>query len=147
LNFSATTSFPMDPADHNAPPYTSFNNPNPNNPSYTVTNIGSQTMLNDVDINNNGVLDVQNIFPFAIRREVTLLGTRTTADHLEGTYIEAILGVLPNSQRIYMTGTFTLDRDTLTPDQWHCHHWRERDHQLHQHPRCRCWCTNPRRDH
>ena len=32
LNFSLTTSFPMDPADHNAPPYTSFANPNPNNP-------------------------------------------------------------------------------------------------------------------
>ena len=68
-----------------------------------------------MDFNNNGVLDVQNIFPFAIRREVTLLGTRTTADHLEGTYTEAILGALPNNQRIYMTGTFSLDRDTLTP--------------------------------
>ncbi len=115
LNFSATTSFPMDPADHNAPPYTSYANPNPNSPGYSVTNIGSQTILNDVDVNNNGVLDVQNIFPFGIRREVTLLGTRTTADHLQGTYTEAILGVLPNSQRIYMTGTFNLDRDTLTP--------------------------------
>jgi len=115
LNFSATTSFPMAPADRNASPYTSFVNPNPGNPAYTVTNIGSQSLLGDADFNNNGILDVQNLFPFAIRREVTLLGTRTTADHLEGTYVEAILGALPNSQRIYMTGTFRLDRDTLTP--------------------------------
>ena len=123
LNFSATTSFPMDPVDHNAPPYTSFgsaslsgNNTNvAQNPVYTVSQVGSQTMLNDLNVNGNGVMDVQNIFPFGIRREVTLLGSRTTSDHLDGTYIEAILGVLPNSQRIYMTGTFTLDRDTLAP--------------------------------
>jgi len=115
LNFSATTSFPMAPADRNAPPYTSFGNPDPSALQGGLLHVGSQLLLPDSDVNNNGVLDVQNLFPFGIRREVTLLGARTTADHLEGTYVEAILGVLPKNQRIYMTGAFRLDRDTLAP--------------------------------
>ena len=110
LDFSLTTSFEMLAADRNAPPYTTFTH----NTNDTV-GYGAHTIIPDRDFNRDGKLDNQSIFPFAIRREVTLLGSRTTADHLEGTYIEAISGALPGSQRIYIEGTFTLDRETLTP--------------------------------
>lgn len=117
LNFSLTTSFPMAPADRDAPPYTSFRNLPANTPGYQggVLNIGSQTILPSSDVNSNGALDVASIFPFGIRRAITLIGTRTTADHLEGSYTEAISGPLPEGQRIYIQGTFVLDRQTLTP--------------------------------
>ncbi|MGO8926301.1 MAG: carboxypeptidase regulatory-like domain-containing protein [Limisphaerales bacterium] len=117
LSFSLTTSFPMAPADRDAPPYTSFGNLPANTPGYQggVLNIGNQTILHSSDVNSNGVLDVASIFPFSIRREITLIGTRTTADHLEGTYTEAISGPLPAGQRIYIQGSFVLDRQTLTP--------------------------------
>ncbi|SPE56909.1 exported hypothetical protein [Verrucomicrobia bacterium] len=114
LSFSLTASFPMPAADRDAPPYANFTPPNPAN-GYTPVIIGNQTILPNVDVNGNGVLDVNNIFPFNIRREITLIGTRTTADHLEGTYTEAISGPLPAGQRIYIQGTFVLDRQTLTP--------------------------------
>jgi hypothetical protein len=114
LNFSLTTSFPMAPADRDAPPYTSFPTPNATN---TMTPVVKQTqyVLPSVDVNQNGLLDVNNIFPFGIRREITLLGSLTTSDHAEGTYVEAISGPLPGGQRIYIEGTFVLDRQTLSP--------------------------------
>jgi hypothetical protein len=110
-DFSLTTSFEMPAGDRNAPPYNTFNHVT----NDAVVNPAAQPFLTDKDWNQNGVLDNENIFPFAIRREVTLLGTRRNADRLEGTYIEAISNVLPNGQRIYIEGSFALERETLAP--------------------------------
>ena len=101
-DFSLTTTFESPAGDRNAPPYDTFQH-NPAN------------AYGDRDYNGNGVLDNLNPFPFAIYRQVTLLGRRTTPDHLEGTYIEAIENALPAGQVIYLEGTFGLDRETLTP--------------------------------
>ncbi|MCL4180533.1 MAG: proprotein convertase P-domain-containing protein, partial [Verrucomicrobia bacterium] len=103
-DFSLTTGFEMPPADRNVPPYNVFGH---------TTGLGSD--YQDKDWSNDGLLDNQNPFPFSIRREITLLGKRTTPDRLEGTYVEAIQGMLPESQRIYLEGTFALDRQTLVP--------------------------------
>lgn len=110
-DFSLTTSFEMPAGDRNAPPYNSFTHIT----NDALANPAAQPFLTDKDWNQDGVLDNANIFPFAIRREVTLLGTRLSADRLEGTYIEAIANVLPNGQRIYIEGSFALDRETLAP--------------------------------
>lgn len=101
-SFSLTTSFEVPAGDRNAPPYTTFSH-------------ATNQVYGDRDWNRNRILDNQNPFPFAIRREVTLLGRRTTPDHLQGTYVEAISGILPAPQRIYIEGTFALDRESLTP--------------------------------
>jgi subtilisin-like proprotein convertase family protein len=117
--FKLTTNFEMKAGDRNAPPYETF----PGDP-------------NDRDFNNDGKVDVMNPFPFGIRREITLLGTRTTPDRLEGTYIESIRGMLPpsgsnalvtdlnqfqgdafltQSQPVFVEGSFVLERQSFTP--------------------------------
>lgn len=85
-SFSLTTTFEMPAGDRYEPPYD------------TATNLFNY-----------------NPFPFAIYRQVTLQGTRVTADRLEGIYVESISGVLPSNQRITIEGTFTMDRQTLAP--------------------------------
>ncbi len=106
-DFSLTTTFEVPPGDRNAPPYNNFRNDNATN------SIGLNA--GDHDYNGNGILDNQNPFPFTIRREVTLLGKRVSPDHLEGTYVEAIQNLLPNGQRIYIEGDFSLDRQNYAP--------------------------------
>jgi len=117
--FKLTTNFEMKAGDRNAPPYEVF----PGGPG-------------DRDVNNNGRVDVINPFPFGLRREVTLLGTRVSPDRLEGTYIESIRGMLPplsgnnlvtdqnqfrsevfltRSQPVFIEGTFVLERQSFTP--------------------------------
>ena len=85
-NFSLTTTFEMAAGDRYIPPYENATN-----------------------------LYNYNPFPNAIYRQVTMQGTRTTADRVEGAYVESISGVLPNSQRITIEGTFALDRQSVTP--------------------------------
>jgi len=111
-NFQLTTNFEMPAGDRNAPPFETF-------PSDS----------DDIDTNGNGRVDVANPFPFGIRREITLIGTRITPDLLEGTYIESIRGMLPplngggtlsptfltTSQPILIEGTFILSRETFEP--------------------------------
>jgi len=85
-SFSLTTTFEMPAGDRYEPPYD------------TATNLFNH-----------------NPFPFAIYRQVTLQGTRVTADRLEGVYVESLSGLLPDRQRITIEGSFTLDRQALTP--------------------------------
>jgi subtilisin-like proprotein convertase family protein len=117
--FKLTTNFEMKAGDRNAPPYNVF----PGNPK-------------DRDVNGDGKVDVMNPFPFGIRREVTLLGTRVSPDRLEGTYIESIRGMMPplsqntrmsdtnqffgsdfetRSEPVFIEGTFVLERQSFTP--------------------------------
>jgi subtilisin-like proprotein convertase family protein len=103
-DFSLTSGFEMPPADRNVPPYNAFSH---------TSGIGKDYA--DKDWNNDGRLDNQNPFPFSIRREITLLGKRKTPDRLEGTYVEAVQGMLPEGKRIYLEGTFALDRESLVP--------------------------------
>lgn len=85
-NFSLTTTFEMPAGNRYEPPFD------------TATNLFNY-----------------NPFPFPIFRQITLQGTRATADRLEGLYVESIAGVVPGNDRITIEGTFTLDRTTLTP--------------------------------
>lgn len=117
--FKLTTNFEMKAGDRNAPPYDTF-----------------PSDAKDRDFNGDGKVDVMNPFPFGLRREVTLLGTRVTPNRLEGTYIESIRGMLPplamnnlitdqvqflndafltQSQPVFIEGTFVLERQTFTP--------------------------------
>jgi subtilisin-like proprotein convertase family protein len=117
--FKLTTNFEMKASDRNAPPYDTF----PGD-------------ANDRDFDNDGKVDLMNPFPFGIRREVTLLGTRVSPDRLEGTYIESIRGMLPptsgnslitnenqfrsdafltRSQPVFIEGSFILERQSFTP--------------------------------
>lgn len=112
-NFSLTTNFQMDAGDRNAPPYDTFSHVAPNTSGGATLN--STTARQDKDYNGNGLVDVQNPFPFAIHRQVTLLGVRTNPNHMEGSYIESITGMLPGNQPIFIEGTFFLDRQSLTP--------------------------------
>jgi subtilisin-like proprotein convertase family protein len=119
--FKLTTNFEMKAGDRNAPPYDVF----PGD-------------AKDRDTNGDGKVDVMNPFPYGIRREVTLLGTRVSPDRLEGTYIESIRGMLPplsgntlvtnqnqfvsdafltQSQPVFIEGTFVLERQSFTPTQ------------------------------
>lgn len=128
--FKLTTNFEMKAGDRNAPPYDTFPAPRlPNDPIPPGP---------DRDTNGDGKVDVMNPFPYGIRREVTLLGTRVSPDRLEGTYIESIRGMLPpfsgnvlvsdenqfkseafltQSQPIFIEGTFVLERQSFTPTQ------------------------------
>ncbi len=119
--FKLTTNFEMKAGDRNAPPYDVF----PGDPK-------------DRDTNGDGKVDAMNPFPYGIRREVTLLGTRVSPDRLEGTYIESIRGMLPplsgnnlvtdqnqfqsnafltQSQPVFIEGTFVLERQSFSPTQ------------------------------
>ncbi len=135
--FKLTTNFEMPPGDRNAPPYNTFQHTTPadfpGDPSAV-----KKAARGDKDWNGDGKVDVMNPFPFGIRREITLIGTRTTPNRLEGTYIEAIRGMLPpitsnalptdlnqflgnsflsTSQPVFIEGTFVLQRQTFTPSQ------------------------------
>ncbi len=114
-NFSLTTNFQMDAGDRNTPPYDTFPKTNPGGNSLTGGILNSASARGDVDTNGNKAVDVQNPFPYAIHRQVTLLGQRTTPDHMEGSYIESLTGMLPQNQPIFIEGTFFLDRQSLTP--------------------------------
>ncbi len=102
-DFSFTTNFQMNPGDRNAPPYDTF------------TNTPANDERGDKDSNANGKLDVMNPFPFAVQREITLLGRMVNPDRMEGTYVEAIGNMLPAGQKIFIDGTFQLDRQTTSP--------------------------------
>lgn len=107
-DFSLTTNFQMDKGDRNAPPYDTFPAPgafvdNPNDPRQ------------DKDYNKDGKLDVVNPFPFSVQREVTLVGKLVNPDRMEGTYTESIGGMLPPPQKIFIEGTFQLDRQSTEP--------------------------------
>ncbi|MBL9145370.1 MAG: carboxypeptidase regulatory-like domain-containing protein [Verrucomicrobiaceae bacterium] len=108
--FSLTTNFQMDTGDRNAPPYDTFQKP-ANYDSLT----GAAKARADFDANNDRKLDPANPFPFPVRREITLLGSRKTPDRMEGSYVESITGMLPNNQPIFIEGTFYLDRQTFEP--------------------------------
>ena len=87
-NFSITTNFQMDAGDRNAPPYDTFTHAADSSTTTTLSN--NQSARGDKDYNGNHQLDVQNPFPYAIHRQVTLLGSRVTPDRMEGSYIESI---------------------------------------------------------
>ncbi len=106
-DFSLTTNFVMSPGDRNAPPYDTF--------SHSVDLDPKANAQGDKDYDGDGQLDVMNPFPFAIQREVTLIGTRVAPDRFEGAYVEAVGGMLPNGQKVFIDGTFELDRKTLEP--------------------------------
>ncbi len=108
--FSLTTNFEMPAGDRNAPPYDTFQKPS-NYDSLT----GSAKARADFDANSDKKLDTSNPFPFAVKREITLLGNRPHPNRLEGTYIESITGMLPNSQPIFVEGTFFLERKSFEP--------------------------------
>jgi subtilisin-like proprotein convertase family protein len=108
--FSLTTNFEMPAGDRNAPPYDTFQKP-ANYDSLT----GAARARADYDANNDRKLDPANPFPFPVRREITLLGSRKTPDRMEGSYIESITGLLPQNQPIFIEGTFFLDRQTFEP--------------------------------
>lgn len=108
--FSLTTNFQMETGDRNAPAYDTFQKP-ANYDSLT----GAAKARADYDANNDRKLDPANPFPFPVRREITLLGTRKTPDRMEGSYVESITGMLPNNQPIFIEGTFYLDRQTFEP--------------------------------
>ena len=112
-NFSLTTNFQMDAGDRNAPPYDTFSHVAPNTSGGATLN--SLTARDDKDYNGDHKLDVQNPFPFAIHRQITLLGQRKNPNHMEGTYIESVTGMLPQNQPIFIEGTFFLDRQSLMP--------------------------------
>ncbi|MFZ4596401.1 MAG: carboxypeptidase regulatory-like domain-containing protein, partial [Verrucomicrobiaceae bacterium] len=114
--FSLTTNFEMATGDRNAPPYDTF-------PTKRATGVAQPTLptdpkalaRTDSDVDGNGKMDSDNPFPFPVRREITLLGTRKTPDRMEGSYVESITGMLPNNQPIFIEGTFFLDRQTFEP--------------------------------
>lgn len=135
--FKLTTNFEMPAGDRNAPPYNTFQHTTdanyPGDPDAV-----KKAARGDKDWNGDGKVNVMNPFPFGIRREITLIGTRTSPNKLEGSYIEAIRGMLPpitsnalpsdinqflgssfltTSQPIFIEGTFVLDRKTFTPSQ------------------------------
>jgi len=100
-DFTLATTFTLPAADRNAPPYDTF---------------GDGTgEYGDRDRNGDGVLDVGNPFPLSIRRGVTLRGTRVDENTLEGSYAEALQGLLPNDEKILIEGTFVLNRRTFDP--------------------------------
>jgi len=105
-DFTLTTTFEMPTGDRNSPPYDNFRD---------GTDKFGDRSLGDVDVNRNGVLDNFNPFPFPVRRQITLIGTRKDDGLLEGSYIESIQNALPNGQPIYLEGTFSLVRDSFTP--------------------------------
>lgn len=106
--FSMTTSFSMPAGDRNAPPYDTFRHVDP---------AIDQEGTGDKDWNGNGVLDVDNPFPYPVRRSITLLGERVNENTLAGSYIETIAGMLPNQEKICIEGTFSLGRKTFEPSQ------------------------------
>lgn len=136
--FKLTTNFEMPPGDRNAPPFNTF--PAPRNPDEPSPSTGDPRLdaRGDRDYNGDGKVDAMNPFPFGIRREITLIGTRTTPNRLEGSYVEAIRGMLPalasnplpsdinqflgnafltTSQPVFIEGTFVLERQSFTPSQ------------------------------
>lgn len=108
--FSMTTSFGMDPGDRNAPPFDTFAMP-ANYDSLSQTD----QVRSDFDANGDGVYDPINPFPYPVRRELTLLGSRVSPDRLEGSYIETITGMLPQNQAVFIEGTFYLERESFEP--------------------------------
>ena len=134
--FKLTTNFSMPAGDRNAPPYNTFSNPSPANPNY---NDPKWRARQDKDFNGDGKVDVMNPFPFGLRREVTLIGRRISPNRLEGSYVEAIRGLLPpasgtntlptvdaqffsdefltTSQPVFIEGTFVLERQSFSPSQ------------------------------
>lgn len=100
----------MPAGDRNAPPFDTFEK------EQIYDSLPPQQQVRqDFDANNDRKLDVQNPFPFPVRRELTLIGSRNTPDRMEGSYVEAITGILPNQQPIFIEGTFFLDRQTRVP--------------------------------
>lgn len=118
-SFSLTTSFSMPAGDRNEPPYDMFSH---------VENDPKD--VKDKDNNNNGKLDVENPFPFSIRRSVTLLGSRTDENTLEGSYMETIAGALPNNEKICVEGSFSLSRQTYSPKRRSIYTARDTDDQI-----------------
>jgi subtilisin-like proprotein convertase family protein len=108
--FSLTTNFEMPAGDRNAPPFDTFQQ----HGNYSTLN-GAAKARADYDANSDRKLDVANPFPVPVRRQITLLGERKTPDRMEGSYIESITGLLPQSQPIYIQGYFFLDRQTFEP--------------------------------
>lgn len=108
--FSLTTNFEMPTGDRNAPPFDTF-------PAKRATGAAVPVMQPraDYDADGNGKLNVENPFPFPVRREITLLGRRLSHSRMEGNYVESITGMLPSGQPIFVEGSFFLDRQTLEP--------------------------------
>ena len=107
--FSLTTSFTMPASDRNAPPYDVFR--------HVEQDSEDPAGLKDKDWNGDGVLNVDNPFPYPVRRSITLFGERKNENTLEGTYIETIAGMLPDEEKVCIEGTFSLDRRTYAPSQ------------------------------
>lgn len=135
--FKLTTNFEMPAGDRNAPPYGTFQHTT--SASFPADpDAAKKAARGDKDWNGDGKVDVMNPFPFGLRREITLIGKRVTPSRLEGSYIEAIRGMLPPitgnalatdvnqflgnsfltaSQPVFIEGTFVMDRQTFTPSQ------------------------------
>jgi len=101
-DFTLTTTFQMPTGDRNAPPYNTF-----------VHDPGGAT--SDKDYDGNGVLDNFNPFPYDIARQITLLGSRIDEDRMEGTYVEVLGNMLPGGNKIFIDGTFVLNRVNPEP--------------------------------
>lgn len=105
--FFLTTNFEVPRGDRNAPPFDKFQSGQDDR--------SAGKGFGDFDANNDGRLDNSNPFPFALRREISLLGVRRTDSRLTGNYIESIQNILPGAQKIYIEGEFELERMTLAP--------------------------------
>jgi len=105
--FFLTTNFEVPRGDRNAPPFTKFKT--------GADDRNNNKGFGDYDANEDGKLDNANPFPFALRREISLIGTRQTENRLTGSYIESIQNILPGAQKIYIEGEFELERLTTVP--------------------------------
>lgn len=106
--FTLTTNFLMSAGDRNTPPYDTFaHDPKPHDPKAQAKG--------DKDYDGDGELDNANPFPYAVTREITLIGERLSPNRMEGTFTENLGGMLPDDQVITVEGTFFLDRSTLEP--------------------------------
>lgn len=104
-SFTLTTTFLTPAGDRNLPPYETFRHDH--TPSLDIR-------FRDIDQDGNGRLDNLNPFPFAVGRQITLVGAREDDGLLTGSYIEAIKDAITN-QVIYLEGSFTLNRESLQP--------------------------------
>lgn len=109
-DFFLTTNFEVPPGDRNQPPFDVFSDGH----AYSQSQ-GTFTAEPDLDLNRDGRLDNANPFPFALRREITLIGRRLDENRLRGTYYESLQNILPGDRRISIEGEFELERQSYQP--------------------------------
>ena len=99
--FELSGGYVLPPGDVNSAPFDAFDG-----------------KLEDIDWNCDGKWDAINPFPFSIYRSVTLVGTLTEGNsvdgyRIQGEYSETIFGMM--REPIHLKGTFDLRRDSLQP--------------------------------